>query len=339
MARTTEQEEFIDEEPQDIESSSDAELLPNDRSQGHRWAKNPSLMHSVAIGAVCLFGFVSLTSLVAFSEHHPRGRTAPQPLEPLTVRALLESHELADVATQNILAIGGTTVADRALLKGKVMEAFMNISSMIQRQDPEAHRKLETLTLTPAQKDSALRVLKKYSDARMVSLTREVRAAVDESEREGGDHNTLKAKLTQRLMPKLSDLRALTEEMFPGKDPNSIDMDMDKDQWHSNLKVDFGRRLSAVVGDSLGGVTPQARTLFKSLESELGEAMPKAPARMLFSLTSDATTPSSTSSADDPGFMDCLMKAVPNPMEVCSCIASNMGSVVSMMTGFMKSGR
>merc|ERR1712039_862478 len=98
-------------------------------------------------------------------------------------------------------------------------------------------------------------------------------------------------------------------------------------KWHAELQVDLGhagaRRL-AIVGE-LSGVRAQAQTLFQSLEGQLGDDMPKAPARML-----------SSSTTGEASFMDCVVKAVPNPMEVCKCITDNMSEVMSLMTGFLK---
>merc|ERR1719254_88448 len=99
-------------------------------------------------------------------------------------------------------------------------------------------------------------------------------------------------------------------------------------KWHAELQGDLshaaGARRLAAAGE-LDGVRAQAHTVLQSLEGQLGDSMPKAPARML----------SSTDGSGEASFMTCCMKAVPNPMEVCKCISDNMGEVMKMMTSFM----
>jgi len=340
MVRETDQIAAM-EESLEAESASDAELLPSTAAVRRK-------MYSIAVGIACAAALVGLTAMVAMSDFTPRGHSAKAVPRQLTVRQLLEGHELAEVATDNILAIGGATTADgqpmqRHEIRGKVGESLKKISDLITSQDPEAAKKLDQLPLSDAQKERAMTVLHKFGDSRMVKLSKEVKTAMEEHQKEGGDHEALKARLQRKLFPHMSDLRSLAQELFPGSDRDSIDVPVNKGGWKGDVELDFGapqsegRRLTAADVETVGGVAPQARTLLKSLEVELGDAMPKAPARMLSTTaSSQPTAAGGAGGSADPSFMDCLMKAMPNPMEVCSCISSNMSDVISMMTGFMK---
>eukprot|EP00444_Apocalathium_aciculiferum_P036993 CAMPEP_0183493400 /NCGR_PEP_ID=MMETSP0370-20130417/183431_1 /TAXON_ID=268820 /ORGANISM="Peridinium aciculiferum, Strain PAER-2" /LENGTH=559 /DNA_ID=CAMNT_0025686743 /DNA_START=64 /DNA_END=1746 /DNA_ORIENTATION=- len=404
--------------PMDVMTSSDEESQEWKTSQSRRLSP-----------AVLLAGAAGVATAVLLA-CHASGSMSRAPPQPLTVRALLESDELAGDMTRNIMAFGGPTAAAavRALLESdelagdmtrnimafggdadqehvhqRVVAGLGEIRDAIQEQQPEAHNKMGLLTLSPTQKEAAMRVLKKYSDSRLLGLTQKVVAAVRETAEEQGDQAVLARKLSERLTPSLSDMRQLHKEMFQGwRDavlkmysdsrmlsltqkvaaavretaqengdqavlarklgerltPNFSDMrQLHKEMfpgasdefkldlnnmpalknWNGELKVDLARRLFADNSD----VHSQAHTLFQGLERELGDEMPKAPARMLLSLDSllSSSTPASSTAATSSGetsFMDCVMKAVPDPMKVCSCIASNMSEVVSMVMGFMK---
>jgi len=312
--------------PMDVMTSSDEESQEWKTTQSRRLSPAVLLAGAAGVAAAVLLAC------------HASGSMSKAPPQPLTVRALLESDELAGDMTRNIMAFGGD--ADQEHVHQRVVAGLGEIRDAIQEQQPEAHNKMGLLTLSPTQKEAAMRVLKKYSDSRMLGLTQKVVAAVRETAEEKGDQTVLARKLSERLTPSLSDMRQLHKEMFPGaKDEFNLDLDgvPALKHWNGELKVDLSRRLSADNGD----VQSQAHTLFQGLERELGDEMPKAPARMLFSLDSllSSSTPASSTPATSSGetsFMDCVMKAVPDPTKVCSCIASNMSEVVSMVMGFMK---
>jgi hypothetical protein len=270
----------------------------------------------LAVGAACVVGVAAMTGIHSDELYRSDGLRRQH----LTVRSLLESPEVADVATDNIMTY--QPEANRARVHGRVLAGLAEIGSEIQAQDPESHTKMAALSLTTAQKDSAMRALKKYSDSRMVGLTHKISAAVLETKELGGDSKMLARKLSEHLSPSLTDLKALHQEIFPGEE---LKLDVPSKSWNAEFQVDMGRRLAAENGD----VRAQAHTLFKGLERELGDAMPKAPARMLMSSTS------TTTAGGDQGFMDCLIAAVPSPTKVVSCITSNMSEVVKMVTDFM----
>lgn len=305
-------------------TSSDEEEQRFNQAGTHK--RSPAfLMAGAALGAAALAGIVVLAGYATGS----MSRTQPHPM---TVRSLLESEELADDMTLNIMAYSGD--ADAGIVHARVLAGLGDIRAAIQEQAPEAHDQMGSLALNPKQKEAAIRVLKAYRDGRMVGLTRKVTAAVRETALEKGDQSVLARKLAAVLTPSLSDMKQLHKEMFPGASEEfKLDLhDMPGlKSWNGEVQVDLGRRLSTDSSD----VRAQAHTLFRGLERELGDAMPKAPARILqVAATSSSST--STQNTGEASFMDCITKAVPNPAAVCSCIADNMKDVVSMVMSFLQ---
>merc|ERR1719277_2892247 len=116
-----------------------------------------------------------------------------------------------------------------------------------------------------------MRVLRKFSDARMVGLTRDIAEAVRESSQDEADSQAnFQRRLSDRLAPKLEVMQQLRREMFPGSS-DEIELDM-PEQWNGKLQVDFGsatpvaasaRRLQGSLEEiDVGGVHAQAHTLF-----------------------------------------------------------------------------
>jgi len=318
------------------ESSDDGELLlASDSEHEARQAKSWRLYAAGgALGVACLLGVVALVALP--------GTQPVQPAAPLTVRALLEGQELAEVATDNVLAMGGNELAalGRDQVRAHVARGLQNISQTIRNRYPEAHEQLSKLQLSGAQKDATFHALRKYGDARMVGLTHDVAEAVRASSMEGTSREETQRRLAEKLRPRIAEMRQLSEEMFPGSSQQlSINMDRvpELNNWHAKLQVDLGhatgRRL-ATAGE-LGGLRAQAQTLFQSLEGQLGDNMPKAPSRMLMSFGDSSSSSSSSGSDSEASFMTCVMKAVPNPMDVAQCIGDNMQEVMHMMMSFM----
>jgi len=301
-----------------------------------------SFVSRVAVAAFGVVGLVGVGAAVAFHASAKPAAMVPEPVEPLTVRALLESDELTDLATDNLMAMGdgGLATAGRDQVRAGVARGLMNVSSALRTHYPEAHRQLELLQLSSAQKDASLRVIRKFGDARMVGLAHDLAEATRQAEEEGQDQESVRRRLSEVLAPRAREVQQLSEEMFPGQgltiDAGALSPQLRK--WHAAVEVDLGsapaarkeRRLSE-VGDSIAqGVQVHAHTLFKSLQGELGDKMPTAPARML----SDGPGPDS-SGDKDPSFMVCMMKAMPSPPKIAKCMADNMSEVMKMMKDFM----
>jgi len=239
--------------------------------------------------------------------------------EPLTVRALLQSDEVADATTRNLLTLHGEALAPmgHAAVRERVAAGLARVDAALEQLHPEAHRQLSELQLGSKEKAAAVRSLQAFGDARMVAASR----AVLEEFRGGAaglDDAALERRLKDRLQANFPDLASFSEE-FPARRP-----------------APFGatgtepRRLEA--SDSVSaGVNAHAHALFRSLEEALGESMPKAPARML-----QTTTQQSGSSSGNTSFMGCLKDAIPDPSKVVSCFVQNIQEVMSMMSGKVK---
>jgi len=306
-------------------SEGEVSQLATDGEVEARQAKSWRLFAATGtLGVACLLGVLALAAL--------HGMQPARRAEPLTVRSLLEGKELAEVATENLMAMGGADrgTLDRDQVREHVARGLQNISATIRQRFPEAHDQLSKLQLSGEQKDAALQVLSKYGDARVVGLSHDITEAVRTSTLGGASQEEAQRRLAERLRPRLAEIRQLSEEMLPGQQLSlSMGQVPELHKWHAELQVDLshaGARRLATAGE-LDGVRAQAQTFFQSLEGQLGDSMPKAPARMLSLSSSD--------SDGEQSFMTCIMKAVPNPMEVAQCCSDNMGSLMKMMTSFM----
>mmetsp|Transcript_79078 Transcript_79078/g.219908 ORF Transcript_79078/g.219908 Transcript_79078/m.219908 type:complete len:117 (-) Transcript_79078:67-417(-) len=109
-------------------------------------------------------------------------------------------------------------------------------------------------------------------------------------------------------------------------------------KWNPRVEVDFGRRLSSSIDDVINaGVRVHAQTMLESLQRQLGDHMPTAPARMLsfFDEPSSSSSSSGSGGSGEQSFMSCVAAAVPDPSKVCKCIADNMADVISMVKKFL----
>lgn len=323
-------------------SAEEEELVPAaEASQGSR---RRATVAAVA-GLLCFVGACAFTVKAISVMPHQSQSLRAQP--PLTVRGLLESPELADLATDNVMAVGGSSLAKattRDEVHAAVARKLMNISGSIREQHPEDHKKLDLIQLSAAQKDSVFGVLRHFGDRRMVDLSNVVADAVKETSQTSGDEAALKRRLSEKLQPHLGDIQKLGEELFPARSGHGIALNFDNTpvtnsfkQWHVRMgmsspeRVSTGRRLTAQ--DLADGVTIQARSMFSTLGEMLGERMPSAPARMLQSQTS--------SGGSEQSLMDCMMQAMGdmNIPGCLSCMMQNIQAVMQMMQQFMTGGR
>lgn len=280
---------------------------------------------------------------------------------PLTVRSLLESTELAELAADNLMAMGGGDAAmapslgPRDAVRAHVWRSFLNISQEIRQSDPEAHQGLDALLVSPEQKECITRVLRYYGDARMLRLSVEMNDAIKETIQAKGDHKHLKRVLFQKFQPKIGEMRQLAEEMFPGSGAQ-LTLDLDKlnlvhrfKQWHLNTQGSSSRTASArqltSTSNADGAVKAQAATFFRTLELNLGDRMPKAPARMLFfgfpsssSSTRDGIGNERSPVPDHQSFMSCVTRAASSQSltGVLKCISDNIKEVIEMMINFVE---
>jgi hypothetical protein len=232
----------------------------------------------------------------------------------LTVRALLESEELRDEATENILVTSSD--ADRSRVRSRVSAGIDQIQDMLRMQDPDSHAKLGQLPLSSQQKEVAMSGLKKYRDGRVLMLARKVAAAFGQTTKEDKD-----SVIARTLAPNLKEMEKLHAEMYPAFSDRLLTDHVRESHLNGDGVAHESRRLS----DRNDDVRVQVHSVLRSLEHQLGSEMPTAPSRMLLA-----------SSDSDQSFMSCLSSAVPNPTKVVGCITENMSEVIKMVTDFMK---
>lgn len=300
-----------------------------------------------AVGALCVLGACAL-ALSAAGSLAPKTGLRPG-AQPTTVRSLLESQELADLATDNVMAIGGDRLAhtaSRAQVHAAVSRKLLNISSMLREKEPEAHKKLGLIQLSQAQKGQVLGVLRHYSDKRVIGLSHTLAETVQETARTSGDEAALKRRLLEKLSPRMDELAQLGSELFPSRKYKAMALNFDEvpvtndyKKWHMQVQMSSpkvttevvapARRLSAE--DLASGVTVQASSMFDELGEMLGEKMPSAPARVL---------QEQMQSQEEESFMSCMMEQM-SAMSVqgcVGCIFSNIKHVMSMVSKMLMGG-
>lgn len=316
-------------------------VTPKSTPAGH----GPRFRVALAIAACCAATFACIAALTAT----PAASTVHAPL---TVRRLLESQELFDLATDNILATGGSMsfgVAppeSREAASARVAKGLGQVQSSIRLHEPEAHAKLGQIELTPEQKEALLDNIHKFSDERVMGLIHAVVAAAQDAG-EGADQNAVQQELAEQLAPRMPDIRELRKEMLDihremlRREREVIDiLRREKDAVGAVAAKDEPREIALleprrVVGgpkSDTEDVHMQARALFHCLEHDIGAEMPKAPARMLYSTPYSSSQPQSQPSSDlddHPSFMSCLMKAAPNPAKVGACVVGNFKEFIS----------
>jgi len=263
------------------------------------------------------------------------------------VRSLLEGPELANLFTDNVMAVAGESMldsVDRDQVHAAVARKLLNISNSVRMEAPEAHMKLGLIQLSEAQKGQVFGVLRHYSDHRMIKLSHVVAEAVQETAAEKGDEVALKRRLMEKLAPQMEDFTQLSSELFPSRKSKGLALNFDDapvtddfKKWHVQMQMQMGspevvtnaRRLSAEDLAS-GVITVQAQSMFDELGEMLGDDMPPAPARILQAMAQQQQ-------AQKPSFMSCMMTAMSsmNPMAACSCVFSNMKTVMAMMSKMM----
>uniref|UniRef100_A0A7S3RMW3 Uncharacterized protein n=1 Tax=Strombidinopsis acuminata TaxID=141414 RepID=A0A7S3RMW3_9SPIT len=206
-------------ERQDVSgSSSDEEsLLRQEAPQGASRRVTVASVGLFCLAAAC-FAAVAIASQAPPSQL--KSAAAPA-AEPLTVRSLLEGHELAELYTNNVMAVSNGMLSpdSRDQVRATVGRKLANISGSIKEQDPEAYAQMGLLQLNEVQKQSVFNMIKKYSDPRMIAISNDMTDAVHETSLEGGDKQALKRRLAEKLAPRLNDINALAQELHPGHTP------------------------------------------------------------------------------------------------------------------------
>jgi len=294
-----------------------------------------------AAGLLWLVGACILAAKAVSSASEQRLR-APHPV---TARALLESPGLADLVTDNLMAVGGAEWAAkgdewRREVRATVAMRLLNISGTIQRLDPAAHRQLEELVLSPAQQAKVYKTLSHFSDKRVRELSSVVAHAVQQTAREKDDVSGLKRRLLETLAPRATEIEGLARDLFPDRaaefNINFVGDDELTSEYHDwHLKVQLPapehvyRRLSPDEHRDISmGTDIQAQSMFSQLSEEFGPAMPPSPARLLQEQIAEG---------QNPGFLSCMMQEMKSmDLPGCvSCVIQNVKSLMHMVEGFL----
>mmetsp|Transcript_36631 Transcript_36631/g.114023 ORF Transcript_36631/g.114023 Transcript_36631/m.114023 type:complete len:369 (+) Transcript_36631:80-1186(+) len=289
-------------EPEDMESSSTEELLSRPPRQD-AWCARPGRLTAGLLAALAACALLP----VGLPRGSSNGTVAANVLstaQPVSVRQFLEGPELADAVTENFMRLGHgyVSLAQRGEVRAAVSKNLANISGSLRARLPEDHAKLELVQLKQAQKESVLRILRHYADPRVLSLGNDIGEAMDDMKAEAGDRRSFQRRLSEKLRPKLRELRELCDDIAPGTGKGlRVDADDFADiepvqvpgKWHVQVemtppKVAFSDRPSGLLAvrrlspaDTLYATRDQATTALQHIGGMLGKTMPSAPARML----------------------------------------------------------
>jgi len=330
----------------DEEGGSAEELLPHEEQ---RWHSHLGVVIAVLVaGALTTWGVVTAVALPRGSTSGAVAADVVSAARPVTVRQLLEGPELADVVSENFMNLGHgyLSPAQRGEVRAAVADNLANISGSLRARVPADHAKLGLIQLSHEQRHSVLRVLRHYSDPRVLRLGGDIAEAVAETKAEAGDRRSLHRRLAAKLRPRLRELRELCDDIAPGSgkdfnfdfdDSDDLEPVQTSDKWH--LKVEMtppkpmhrgpatgltARRLSAT--DTLSGTRDQATLVLRHLEGMLGKTMPRAPARMLLF---DQQKQQSSSGMEQ--VASCVMENMSNLPEMFQCLMTNCKKAMSYL--------
>lgn len=132
---------------------------------------------------------------------------------------LFRSQELADVATDNVIAAAGRASAGRRLqsaaereqVLAAVVAGFKNIDDHIRVRYPSVHRGLCEAHLSPAQREAVLNAMRHMKDPRVQNLGRSLLQATGQSK----DSLMLKVAILKHVQSFFREARTLRDEIVP----------------------------------------------------------------------------------------------------------------------------
>lgn len=251
----------------------------------------------MAVAACCFVAVINWTP-------SSLGSSGARPGRRHSARMLLESSELADMATEQIMKTGHTVLKEHHYFTVRKLVAggFRNLTSFIQQNKPTVYRQLTQLHLTDEQKAALLNQVHMTGDPRMQSIGRDIAYAVIQGRGQGREAVT--RQLSQKLQPRLAEIRQLHEEFLPSAlggghhEDSNFEMNIDFNNMHllqsfdhsgGSMEVDMSRpeagsetlpsrRLNAQAAllnteESLGvihGVIEQARIILDQMDDLSG---------------------------------------------------------------------
>eukprot|EP00929_Paragymnodinium_shiwhaense_P104513 TRINITY_DN689_c0_g1_i1.p1 TRINITY_DN689_c0_g1~~TRINITY_DN689_c0_g1_i1.p1 ORF type:complete len:496 (+),score=104.87 TRINITY_DN689_c0_g1_i1:173-1489(+) len=147
------------------------------------------------------------------------GASARQEVQPsdrfhVSARALLEHPEFIDVASNNVWQLGREHMAGKEQkLKPAVQHMMSQLSKILKDTDPEGSNHLDSIKLSPEQRQKVLDKVKKMGDGRVQKLGKEVlEIAIKNREKSPED---IEKQVRQSFQPRLKELQDLEKAVLP----------------------------------------------------------------------------------------------------------------------------
>jgi len=210
---------WSDDSHEDAECNSDDSELQL-ASQKSKIDGRSNRLKYVVVGLASLIACALLTSVnfsISNSEkpESDSNRDAPVAQRMPTARSLLESDELTDVATDQLLEIGHKVLhySQRSAVRALVAQGFKNVTIGMQQEDPEGFQKLCQLQLTREQSNAMLHVLTQMTSPKVVNIGVQVGHALMQGKHHGKEGT--RRILMKKLQPRLPEIRHLREDIVP----------------------------------------------------------------------------------------------------------------------------
>eukprot|EP00929_Paragymnodinium_shiwhaense_P063294 TRINITY_DN3162_c0_g1_i2.p1 TRINITY_DN3162_c0_g1~~TRINITY_DN3162_c0_g1_i2.p1 ORF type:complete len:570 (+),score=163.03 TRINITY_DN3162_c0_g1_i2:107-1816(+) len=242
-----------------------------------RWDRSSSRKLLAVAGAAALLGG-GCAMAAATATSGPGAGAAAQ----LSARALLESTELADAATGNLMRFD--TRHDPNEIHRYVESGLKTISHQLKVKDPAAFRQLEALQLSSEQRAGVVHVVTQLSDDRVQDMGYEVYQTMHEDKSRSREE--LKEELMKKFGHRAQELRELRDVIMPAslRGPAAAG--------ESKLDLERTRLFENFAEDSHDALSIESRRLSASSTTSSSTTMSTTTA----SSTTQTTTPKSTTS-------------------------------------------
>merc|ERR1712032_1418587 len=220
--------------PADLDSTDD-ELLSD-----HVSARPTRFRRRMLVSALGAFALLACGILAAMSL--PPAQRKSLPTNVMSARALLESPELTDVATDQIMEVGRKHPSKRQRVKAIVAEGFRNVTASMKKNDPVGFEKFAAFQLTQEQRAALLQILPRMTDIRVQNVGRDVAQAIVY----GKSRTEVKHNLMSTLQPHLAEIRELRDELIPAALRDSPD---ETHNWHISFDPERMRIMKKIPSE------------------------------------------------------------------------------------------
>eukprot|EP00928_Gymnodinium_smaydae_P081393 TRINITY_DN6492_c0_g1_i1.p1 TRINITY_DN6492_c0_g1~~TRINITY_DN6492_c0_g1_i1.p1 ORF type:complete len:358 (+),score=55.77 TRINITY_DN6492_c0_g1_i1:98-1075(+) len=265
---------------------------------------------------------------------------------PTTVRALLDSSDLRDIISENLVAMGEKQDLDD--VKKQVGAQMALITAKERARIPTAHARLDAQELSSLERSEILRSMRTLGDPRMVRAGSSLWTAAKETVENKGDRDDFKRRVVKKLAPQRDNLRQLSDVLLhpkEGQSEQNVNLDAERsrvmpafDTWHAQEQPateEVKQDPKIVSEDAVKSQVSVLARLVRKIEKEhatKGRRLPEA--------TDVSDTPYCIENSDGgysgmKSFSLCIQYSVSNmsPSYLTQC----MSQFVSSMTDFMGS--